>query len=230
MNGAAGQTHSNTYTPEISLIVFDLDGVLVDVESSWVWVHEHFGKNNDTAYEEYKRGGIDDQEFMRRDIALWRLEKERLHIDEIREILNRVPLMPGLEETFEVIKKHGIRTAIVSGGLHLLAERVAGLVGIEMILANDLETDGVGYLTGEGILGVALNDKRTPFMRVMDEMKVPKERIMAVGNSYIDAPMLEEAGLGIAFNPMDKVVKEAADIVVRENDLTQILPYLPGDG
>ena len=35
---------------DISFVVFDLDGVLADTISSWVWIHEHFGVNNDVSY------------------------------------------------------------------------------------------------------------------------------------------------------------------------------------
>ena len=70
----------------LKLIVFDLDGVLVDVMSSWAFVHEHYGVNNDTSLEAYLSGEIDDHEFMRLDIALWLDIKKKLHISEIREI------------------------------------------------------------------------------------------------------------------------------------------------
>jgi len=54
------------------LVVFDMDGVLADVESSWVYVHRHFGVNNDHSLFAYLRGEIDDLEFIRRDINLWK--------------------------------------------------------------------------------------------------------------------------------------------------------------
>ena len=57
-------------------VAFDLDGVLVDTFSSWVWMHEYFGVNNDHSLFAYQRGEIDYLEFMRRDIQLW-LEKKK---------------------------------------------------------------------------------------------------------------------------------------------------------
>ena len=55
----------------MKLVVFDMDGVLTEYFSSWVRVHEHFGTDNDEALRLYMEGKIDDEEFMRRDIALW---------------------------------------------------------------------------------------------------------------------------------------------------------------
>jgi phosphoserine phosphatase len=54
------------------LVVFDMDGVIADVGSSWVHVHESFGVNNDHSLRAYLRGEINDVEFIQRDIKLWK--------------------------------------------------------------------------------------------------------------------------------------------------------------
>jgi phosphoserine phosphatase len=38
--------------------------------------------------------------------------------------------------------------------------------------------------------------------------------------------MLETCGMGIAFNPEDDCIKEAADVIVKGKDLSKILPFL----
>ena len=208
------------------LVAFDLDGVLVDTISSWVWVHNHYGTNNDKSLKAYERGEFDDWEFMRRDIALWTNVKGEVHIDEIEAILKTVPIMPGAKELVERLKAEGTRTAIVSGGLDILARRVAMEVGIEAYLANGLETDENGTLTGEGILRVELVDKGSPMLRLLAEMGVDPKRCAALGNSYIDIPMFEETTFGIAFDPHDERVERAADVVIKEKDLTLAIPHL----
>ncbi|MCK4717217.1 MAG: HAD family phosphatase [Thermoplasmata archaeon] len=208
------------------LVVFDLDGVLVEPESSWVWVHDHYSTNNEESYQAYNRGEIDDHEFMRRDIALWRRGREHVSYEEIARILDGVPIMPGAKETLAAIKGAGAKTAIVSGGLLPLAKRVAYELGIEEVYANDLEVDEKGGLRGEGILGVALRDKLSSLRSIMEEAGLSRERTAAVGNSRIDAPMLKEAGMGIAFNPADEIVKREADVIVGGGDLRAILCHL----
>lgn len=61
---------------KFKFVAFDLDGVLVDTFSSWVWMHKHFDVNNDHSLYAYQRGEIDYLEFMRRDIQLWLEKKE----------------------------------------------------------------------------------------------------------------------------------------------------------
>lgn len=206
--------------------IFDMDGVLIEEVSSWVIIHDHFGVNNERSVKDYIEGKIDDFEFMRRDIALWRGKKEQIHIDEMREILDNATFMPGAVETFRALREMGITTAIVSGGLLCVAEPLAERLGIYRVLANGLETDEKGYLTGEGILNVPLNDKGTVVRNLLKETGIKKEEAFAVGNSYIDVSMFKEVGFGIAFNPDDDVVRREADAVIEEKDLRRILEFL----
>ncbi|MCD6461268.1 MAG: HAD-IB family phosphatase [Thermoplasmata archaeon] len=207
-------------------VAFDLDGVLADVWSSWDWVHSHYGTNNEESYLAYKRGEIDDSEFMRRDIALWKSRKKPLHYRDIERTLEEVRLMKGARETVQTLREHGIKTAVVSAGLMPLAKRVARETGIEYVYANDLAVDGEGYILGEGVLKVALDDKATPFLSFLAEIDVEPHEAAAVGNSYIDIPMMKKAGLGIAFNADDDDVARAADVVIEEKDLRFILPHI----
>lgn len=209
-----------------SFIIFDLDGVLVDTVSSWVWIHEHFGVNNDLSYYAYMNNEIDDNEFMRRDIALWLDKKKELHIDEVQQILNSVPIMPGFEATMKTLRHLNIQTAIVSAGLEQLANRVGNLGGIDHILANGLETDKDGFLTGEGILRVTLRDKGEIVRQLISKLDLDPNAIAAIGNGEIDIQMFDESGLGIAFNPHDERIKESADVVIINKNLTEILKYI----
>ncbi len=209
-----------------SLGIFDMDGVLIEEISSWVIIHDHFGVSNERSVRDYIEGRIDDFEFMRRDIALWKARVPNLHIDRMKEIVSRATFMPGADETFRRLRESGIRTAIVSGGLLCIAEPLARRLGIDIVLANGLETNEEGYLTGEGILNVPLNDKGSVVRNLLDELGVEKERAFAVGNSYIDVSMFREVGLGIAFNPDDDVVRREADAVVEEKDLRRVIDHV----
>ncbi|MFO7820846.1 MAG: HAD family phosphatase, partial [Lentisphaeria bacterium] len=205
---------------DFEMIVFDMDGVLVDVRSSWVWIHDHFGVDNDDSLEAYLRDEIDDLEFIRRDIALWKGCKEDLDKEDILKILYEAPVMPGFHECLSTLREDGCRTAIISGGLKPLAERI-GTGLFDHIYANDILDDGNG-LTGEGFLEVELNNKGDVFERLLEKERLSPDKVAAVGNSHIDSPMLERAGLGIAFNPDDEEVKRSADVVVVEKDLRVI--------
>jgi phosphoserine phosphatase len=217
--------YNSAKTPT-EFVVFDMDGVLVDTVSSWVWVHQHFGVNNDASHEKYMREEIDDEEFMRSDIALWLKIKPRINIDEIRGILDNVPIMPGFETIMNTLTHLGIGVAIVSSGLEPLANRVGRIGRIPNILANGLKTDEEGYLTGEGILKVELRSKGQPVEQLISSLGYSKEATVAVGNGATDIPMFKACGMGIAFNPIDTRPVEDADYVIYNKDLTEILKHI----
>jgi phosphoserine phosphatase len=211
------------------LVAFDLDGVLAEPESSWVFVHQHFKVTNEAALEAYVRGEIDDHEFMRRDVALWMREKPGIRKSDIDAILETAVITPGAREVVQAVKATGAQTAIVSGGLRYLAEKVAKYAGIDHILVNNLACGTDGKLSGEGILEVELLAKGKALRSLQRKLGVRKSRCAAIGNSFIDAQMFEVSALGIAFNPVDDRARDAADHVVVGRDLRLILPYLLGE-
>ena len=79
---------------DFGLVAFDMDGVLVDYESSWTWVHDHFGVKSEESIKAFVKGEIDDMEFMRRDIALWLGKKPNLCLSDINAILDRIRNAP----------------------------------------------------------------------------------------------------------------------------------------
>jgi len=206
----------------LRLIVFDMDGVLVDVKSSWQFVHEAFCVDNGENVKQFVVGRMTYEEFMRRDIALW----GRVHIDEIRRILSRVQLMPGVAEAFVILKEACLKTALISAGVSVLAERLDAALELDYVYANRLLTDRQGLLTGEGEGTVGLLNKLDVLKKLAALENVSLQECAVVGDSLYDVPMFREAGLSIAFNADDHSVEEAADVVVKRKDLREILPYL----
>jgi phosphoserine phosphatase len=199
-----------------------MDGVLVDVKSSWQFIHEAFDKNNGENLKQYLKGQITYRELMRRDIALW----GHVHIDKIRSILSEVPLMPGVTEAFTCLRTSGLKTTLISAGVAILAERLQRLLRLDYVFANRVLTDRQGFLSGEGEVVVSLLDKLSVLGKLAANESVSLSECAVVGDSSYDIPMFKEAGLSIAFNSDEKEVRKAADIVVNKKDLREILPHV----
>ena len=141
-----------------------------------------------------------------------------------RIFLQKVPtLRRGARKVVSTLRKRGYEIGIVSTGIDLLVNNVASRAGIDITVANGLETGSAGLLTGHGIFRVDLLRKDIALRRMLRERGYALNQCIAVGDSRYDTRFLKAAGLGIAIGG-DEEAKKAADLVVSE--LVEILEYL----
>ncbi len=205
------------------LVAFDMDGVLVDYVSSWAWVHRYFEVDNSEALNLFKTGRIDEEEFIRRDVGLWRTVMPDVGIEDIRKALRDVPIIDGIQETIAALRYNNIKSVIVSGGIDLVAERIAIGYGFDGYMANTLLTHEDGRLTGEGHLNVDLRDKGIALKIFLEKHGVSPDRVASIGNSFVDVNMFRHSALSIAFNPIDDEVRNAADVVIEGGNISAVL-------
>ncbi len=208
------------------LVCFDMDGVLTTVRSSWHWINLCLGVDNEPIYRAYINGEIDQPEFMRRDIALWKAAKPDIRMLDLIRFLQELPLVGGIQETVACLKSNGVKCVIVSGGIDLAARMIA-----EEFEFDDHAADGIccgsdGVLTGEGTMNVDLRDKGANVKHFIEKYGTTKDRTVSIGNSYTDIPMFKESGMSIAFNPTDKFTEEAASYVVRSENISDVLEHI----
>jgi len=201
------------------IIVFDMDGVLVDIESSWQFVHKRFNVDNRDNLKEFLNHRISYGEFMKKDIALW----GRVNIDTLKNILSEVHLMKGAELAVTQLQKEGHKTAIISAGISILAERIQQKLKIDHIYANKIIANRNGILTGEEVVN-PLN-KIAVLRELASKEHITLLNCAVIGDTIFDVPMFKAAGFSIAFNTNNEQVREAADVVVEDKDLKEILSY-----
>ena len=203
------------------LAIFDLDGTLTPIESTWRYLHEALGTWNlgKVTAEQYWSGLIDYESWARLDAEAWR----GVDLSRVEQILGEIPYREGVHDTIARLKSIGIEAGIVSAGLSLLADRAARDLGIGLVAANRL-LHRDGKLTGEVDVEVSLENKLTAMCRMADQLEVTLKDCVAVGDTVYDLP--SQIGLRIAFNPRDNGSWQVADAVVCKNDLRAILDYL----
>lgn len=208
------------------LVCFDMDGTLTRLRSSWCWVHQHFGVDNEPAYQAFVNGEIDEPEFMRRDIALWKGVDPDVTVMDIALTFRDMPLIDGIQETVACLADCGIRTVIVSGGIDLAAEMLKREFGFDDYVADELCSYEDGRLTGEGRMNVDLRDKGINVRHYIEKYGTTKERTVSIGNSYTDIGMFKQSGLSIAFNPTDPYTSDAADVTVESDNIADVLDHI----
>lgn len=198
-----------------------MDGVLVNIKSSWAVIHKAFKIDERETFQRYLRGEFDYLEFMQKDIGFWGHVNE----NQIRKILDQVPIMLGTEYTFTMLRKNGYKTAIISSGISILAEKLKKKLKIDYVFANELLKDKNGVLTGDGNPVVPLWDKGKVLQQLLNSLEIEPDNCAVVGDSIFDIPLFDLAGFSIAFNSKDIRVNDIADVCIKTNDLRDILPH-----
>jgi len=208
------------------LVCFDMDGTLTRLRSSWCWIHQNLGVDNEQSYQAYINGKIDEMEFMRRDIALWKDVNPNIKIKDLIHLFQDMPLIEGIQETIACLRDAGIVCVIVSGGIDLAARMIAEEFGFDDFAADEICSYPDGSLTGEGKLTVDLKDKGINVREFIAKYGTTAERTISVGNSFTDISMFENSGMSIAFNPTDEYTIEAATHTVNSDNISDILDLI----
>ena len=205
----------------IKLIIFDLDNVLMNGEAidelgKIANVENQIAEITDKAM----KGEIDFETSIQERVKLL----EGVSVDDIVELREKIPLTNGAEETIKSLKDNNYEVIIVSGSFHIIADPLKEKLGVDDIFTNTLiEEDGV--LTGEVSGDLVSGSKLDVVNNYIADKDISLEECVAIGDGANDISILEAAGVGIAFNAKP-VVKEIADVVIDEDDLTAILPVI----
>src|SRR6266536_2066673 len=132
-----------------------------------------------------------------------------LPVSVLDDAASRIRLMPGARALVATARANGVRTALVSGGFTVFAERIAEELGFERVVANRLDiADGRIAGTVQAPI-VTRETKRDTLIALAGECAVPQSATLAVGDGANDLPMLLAAGLGIAFRAKPTVAAAA---------------------
>jgi phosphoserine phosphatase len=166
-------------------------------------------------------GEIEFAESLRRRVALLKGLPESVLAD-IRASLR---LTPGARTLLRTLQRLGYVAAVVSGGFIEVLAPLLDELNVTLVAANRLEIKE-GVLTGE-VVGDILDraGKATALRHFAEEIGVPLEQTVAVGDGANDIDMLSLAGLGIAFNAK-AVVQEHADTALSVPYLDAVLYFL----
>lgn len=151
-----------------------------------------------------------------------------LPVSALEETYAALRFTPGGRTVVRTMRRSGAYTILVSGGFIPFAGRVAAACGFDEVHANDLIVEG-GRLTGavaEPILD--RNAKLATLTATAARLGLPLAAALTVGDGANDLPMIQAAGLGVAFHGKPTVVA-GARAALNFADLTGLL-YAQGYG
>ncbi|MDV0445069.1 Phosphoserine phosphatase [Methanimicrococcus sp. At1] len=204
------------------LFVFDMDSTLIDAEvidelAKAAGAEKEVSQITEAAM----NGEMDYTESFQKRVGFLK----GLSCEKAQAAVDGIQLMPGAVELVKYIRDAGGKTAMVTCGFSLAADRVKEQLNLDYAYSNDLIAED-GCLTGEatGPLMVT-NAKADVLSELVEKTGIPFEECLVVGDGANDICMFQKAGFSIAFNAKP-LVQENAHAVVSEKDLRSVIPVL----
>ncbi len=212
----------NIYRRSRRLICFDMDSTLIGTEViDELAKRAGVGDQVAAITESAMRGEIDFRESFTRRVAMLKGLDENV----MQDIAEHLPYNEGLERMMSVLKQVGYKTAILSGGFTYFGKYLQRKFGFDFVYANELEIED-GKLTGRYKGEIVDGKRKAELLRFLCSMEnIQLEQAVAVGDGANDLPMLNLAGLGIAYHAKPKV-KENARQSISTIGLEGILYFL----
>ena len=210
------------------LIAFDMDSTLINIECIDEMAVAAGRKAEVSAITEAAmRGEITDfKDSLRRRLGLLK----GVPVDALETVWSqRLRLNPGVEAFVRACQRAGLKTLLVSGGFTFFSERVRRQLGLDFARANVLQIED-GVLTGQ-VLPRPWGDivdgaeKRRVLLEVCELLGISPQQAIAVGDGANDLPMMDAAGLSIAFHAKPKV-REQANIAIQSGGMERVLEIL----
>ena len=203
------------------LFLADMDSTMIGQECiDELADHAGFKTRVAAITERAMRGEIAFEPALRERVALLKGLPQSV-VDDV--IARRIVLTPGGRTLVATMRANGAYTCLVSGGFSLFTSRIGAMIGFDEDRANTLLIDAVGLFEGrvaEPILG------REAKLETLNELRqrlgLSREETLAIGDGANDIPMIEAAGLGVAYRGKPAVA-EAAAARIDHGDLTAVL-------
>jgi phosphoserine phosphatase len=212
----------NASRKEKRLILFDMDMTIVDFEiinklASFVGVDEEVKSITERAM----LGEMDFEQSLRQRVSL--LKGTPVHT--LEEIARDLQLTPGSEELIHHLKQMGYKIALISGGFTYFTDVLKERLDFDYAFANQLEIkDGVltGEIQGE-IIDAKAKGRIVNYLAKLENIR--PDNIVAVGDGANDCLMIQNAGLGVAFNAKE-ILKRVSDGSISRENLLGLLNVL----
>lgn len=205
------------------LFAFDMDSTLIQGEvidelAKMAAVGEQVARITEAAM----RGELNFDESFTRRVGLLK----GLPADRIYALLDSITMAEGAERLIRTLKLLGYKTAILSGGFTFFARALQQRLGIDYVHANELEIVD-GKATGRVVSPIVNGHRKATLLAEIVECEgFSLEQVVAVGDGANDIPMLNLAGMGIAYRAK-ALVRQSVNQAISSLGLDGLL-YLIG--
>ncbi|MEI6577239.1 MAG: bifunctional phosphoserine phosphatase/homoserine phosphotransferase ThrH [Bacteroidota bacterium] len=178
----------------MNLICFDMEGVFTP--EIWVNVAKK------TGIEVLCRTTRDEPDYDK--LMNWRiviLREHQISLKDIQNVIATLPLLEGAKEFFDWARSR-CQVVITTDSFVQFAGPFIEKLGNPLVLCHELNVDEQGMICGYTL---RQQDQKTQAVKAFQGLNY---QVIAIGDSYNDMGMIQQANHGILFRPPDKVREE----------------------
>jgi len=198
------------------IVCSDLEGVFVP--EVWINVAEK------TGIEELKRTTRDEPDYnllMRSRMKI--LDQHGLKLHDIQQVIAQIRPLPGAIELIQWVRER-TQLIVVSDTFIQFADPLMKQLGRPTLFCHSLVMDETNRITD------FMLRQPDPKRKTVEALQGLKYQVIAMGDSYNDISMLQQADVGILFCPPQNVIQDYPEfpVVTNYEELKEILiRYLP---
>ncbi len=205
------------------LLCADMDSTLIEQEClDELAEYIGIGSEISAITERAMRGELDFNESLTQRVSLLK----GTPVSVLSEVYKRLTLTSGALELIQTMSKHSAACILISGGFTFFADPIAERLGCAESYSNSFEIQD-DRLTGQVIRPFVDDVRKEQILETESKKRsLDNKLVMAVGDGANDIPMLNKAGIGIAFKAKP-ATEEAVEHIIRYSDLSALL-YIQG--
>ncbi|MFW9981775.1 MAG: HAD family hydrolase [Candidatus Thorarchaeota archaeon] len=209
---------------DIRIIALDLDGVLFDGPNASFVIGQQLGLADKymALFQKMERESMTFEEIVKEGAKIW----EGITVDgSYDKLVEDLPLMTGATETVSELKTKGYEVGSISSGVsQFFMVPLMKRLNLDFAYSNILGSkEGVHDGSVEYFMDGP--QKAETILKYIEDMGYSQESVASIGNGFNDIELFKVSAFSIAFNPVDKIVSDAASITIESKDLRSILSY-----
>ncbi len=207
---------------EPGLLVMDMDSTTIEIECiDEIAKLAGVGEQVSAVTELAMQGKLDFAQSLHQRVATLKNAPETI----LADVAKNIPLMAGLENLINELKKYNWRIAVASGGFTYFAEHLKEMLALDDTFANVLEIVD-GKLTGKVIGSVVDAQVKADSLQLLaKKYQIAESQTVAMGDGANDLVMMAAASFGVAFHAKPIVLAQA-DSSINQQGLDCLLHWL----
>ena len=200
---------------KIKLFIFDMDGTIFKGSNFWLELHKEYGNADEALAFYIKHELLSYPSLFEKMVKKYWKGKSAILFE---EVIRTREYNYNVVNLHKLVKGLGIKTAIITSGPQMLAQRAQCEMGVNYIYANEIEVKE-GKFTGECSVVVDNNNKLEIAEKLIQDLQINWSEVGFIGDAENDIGIAGKTYLSIAYNSKSNKLERNSLYVFDDEEL-----------